>query len=214
MAFFEAPEPSRLEPDEPPEPKPWWAPPLRTLPGLVAETIVLAHTDRVAVAVSHVAAYPVGFSFALQTVPRRHGPRAWGDIDFMGWGHGVDASGRLPDDLLRFGVEFADGGRATSLDILARRERSEAPPAGPVLWHIGGGGGGGRWSHDVWVWPLPPPGRLTFACEWPALGIPLTRVDVDAGTVRAAAGRARVLWPDAGPEPGDRNVQDPRGGAA
>jgi hypothetical protein len=156
------------------------------------------------VAASHVAAYPTGFSFALQTLPRRYGPHEWAGLDFMGWGHGVDAAGALPDDLLRFGVEFADGGRATSLDILARRDPGhdpEATPAPPVMSHLGGGGGGGRWSHDVWIWPLPPPGRLTFACEWPALEIPLTRVDVDAETVRAAARRAQVLWPDAGPAP-------------
>src|SRR4051794_6574451 len=118
MAFFEAPEPSRLQPISPPT------------------------------------------RSASRSRCRRCPPvraAAWGDIDFMGWRHGVDASGRVPDDLLRFGVDFADGGRATSLDILARRERTDEPPAGPVLWRLGGGGGG-LWSHDIWVWPLPPPG--------------------------------------------------------
>ena len=29
------------------------------------------------------------------------------------------------------------------------------------------------------MWPLPPIGPLFFVCEWPAAGIPLTRVEVD-----------------------------------
>jgi hypothetical protein len=72
-------------------------------------------------------------------------------------------------------------------------ERDE-PPDPPVLWHLGDGGGGGRWSHNARVWPLPPPGPLTFACEWPALAIPLTRVEIDAERVREAGARAQVLW--------------------
>ena len=114
MAFFEAPKPSRLDPVEVPEPKPWWARPPRTLPGRLAETVMLAHTNRVAVLVTELAAYPTGLTFELQTVPRR------------------------------------------------------------------------------------PPGSLTFACEWPALGIPLTRVEIDAALVRRAADRAQLLWPDDG----------------
>jgi hypothetical protein len=49
---------------------------------------------------------------------------------------------------------------------------------------------------DVWVWGLPPPGPLAFVCEWPARGIPETRVEIDAGLVLEAAGRAVAIWPD------------------
>jgi hypothetical protein len=37
---------------------------------------------------------------------------------------------------------------------------------------------------------------LTFVCEWPALGIAETRVDLDAGLLHAAAARAVRLWPE------------------
>jgi hypothetical protein len=52
MAFFDVPEglPPDL-PDEEPRPKPWTGPPLRTVPALLTEQVVLAHTDRVAVAI-------------------------------------------------------------------------------------------------------------------------------------------------------------------
>jgi hypothetical protein len=48
----------------------------------------------------------------------------------------------------------------------------------------------GNW----WVTPLPPPGRLEFVCEWPAAGIALTRVEVDADPIREAATRVTTLW--------------------
>jgi hypothetical protein len=46
------------------------------------------------------------------------------------------------------------------------------------------------------MWPLPPIGPLFFVCEWPAAGIPLTRVEVDSERLRDAAGRSRELFPN------------------
>jgi hypothetical protein len=203
MEFFKAPEQRSAEPlAREREPMPWHGPPLRTLPGRLAETLLLAHTDRVAVAVGAFAVYPTGFAFTLDTVPRRYGPHEWAGLDHFGFGHGISDQGSLPPELLRFGVEFTDGSRATSLDMMGRRDEDpDAVPAAPVLRPMGGGGGGGRWSHNVWVWPLPPAGRLTFACEWPALDIPLTRRDIDAESIRTAADRSVLLWEDPGESP-------------
>ena len=78
------------------------------------------------------------------------------------------------------------------------------PPAGPVMHPRGGGGGGGRWSHTLWVWPLPPPGPLTLVCEWPAMGIAVTRSELDAKPILDAAARAQVIFSDDHlPEPPD-----------
>ena len=68
-------------------------------------------------------------------------------------------------------------------------------PAAPLMRPMGGGGGGGRREHRNWLWPILPPGQLAFACEWPALQIPLTRAKLDAAVIRDAARRAVVLWP-------------------
>ena len=46
-----------------------------------------------------------------------------------------------------------------------------------------------------WVSPLPPPGPLAFASEWPAFGIPESRAEVDARLLLDAAGDSIELWP-------------------
>ncbi len=81
----------------------------------------------------------------------------------------------------------------------------------------GGSAGGANWTQSIWIWPLPPPGRLTFVCQWPAAGIELTRHDVDASLILDAATRAQVLFPDTGQsdsmapveEPGKDSAEDP-----
>ena len=77
--------------------------------------------------------------------PQRHHARR------VGVGEG------LPDEMLRFGVQFADGGKATNTGGL---HYDEEPPPGPVMHGGGGGGGGGDWRQSEWVWPLPPPGPV------------------------------------------------------
>jgi hypothetical protein len=47
-------------------------------------------------------------------------------------------------------------------------------------------------THRYWLWPLPPPGPVTFSCRWPAYGIDRSDVVVDG--VHAAARRSQPLW--------------------
>jgi hypothetical protein len=51
----------------------------------------------------------------------------------------------------------------------------------------------------VWLWGLPPPGPLTFACHWPTRQIPASRAQLDAELVLDAAQRAQTLWPEGRP---------------
>lgn len=122
------------------------------------------------------------------------------------WEHRRSPTGDLPDELFRAGVEFADGSKATTLDAGPHRSSSvvamtalqeeAAPPEESVLLARGGTGGGQRWSQSLWLWPLPREGPLSFVCEWPALGIGLSRAAVDAALIREAAARSRPLWDD------------------
>ena len=107
--------------------------------------------------------------------------------------HGRREQDEIPAELLRIGVQFSDGSKATNTSGYGY---DQDPPPGPVMHEHGGGGGGGSWRQTYWIWPLPPPGPLIFVCEWPAAGITLTRADIDAQTILDAADRAQVLFPD------------------
>ncbi|HEX4036366.1 MAG TPA: hypothetical protein VHX66_18145 [Solirubrobacteraceae bacterium] len=162
------------------------------MPGVVALELVLARTAAVAVCVTRVAAYPTGFELEVVSFA----PDGGEDLDpfFM-------ARRRRPsggdDDALRFGVQFSDGERATNLGS-HRPPGLGGEPQGPILTSHGGGGGGGHWRQHFWIWPLPPPGPLALVCEWPAVSLPLTRHELDAQPIIAAASRAREIFP-----PGD-----------
>jgi hypothetical protein len=85
----------------------------------------------------------------------------------------------LPDEVFRFGIEFADGRKATIFDEFP----SSLDPGGIVLMPGRGSSSGATWDESYWVAPLPPPGALAFVCEWPVAGIPVTRADLDAAAL-------------------------------
>lgn len=197
--FFEPPPPPpRREPRERSLP-PWIGPPIGTVPGVVALEIPLVRNDRFAIFITRLDVYPEGFGFDVLALaspgqdeddlpdPMFFGPRR----RLRGRGGG------MPDDVLRIGVQFADGRKATNTgESPHSRSDFESPPEAPVM-HSGGGGGGGRqWHQSEWVWPLPPPGPLAFVCQWPAAGIPLTRHEIDAQVILDASTRAQVVFPD------------------
>ena len=196
MSFFELPpQPEPPEAEEPEVPE-WFAAPSNVLGAAVPIRLVLAKTSDLAVAVLGGTAYPTGFEFKL--VVRSRGNReGLDDFDplelhhpFVRRRHGRGRD--IPPELLRFGIEFSDGSKATNLQE-SWGDPSRPPPS-PVLMPGGGGGGAGNWETQFWVWPLPPEGPLAFVCEWPAREIPLTRLEVDAALVREAAAQAEILW--------------------
>lgn len=107
---------------------------------------------------------------------------------------------RLPDRLLRLGVRYPGGGKATTLDR-HRWDSDDSPPDGPVLsWWPGGSGsrGGGElgFSHfGLWLWPLPPAGNFEFAVEWPLGGIAMSICELDGAAIADAARRPAYYWP-------------------
>jgi hypothetical protein len=199
--FFEPPrEPTAPEPQRYRMP-PWFGAPRGTLPGVVAFEQVLAQTDKVAVCVARLAAYPTGFEFDVVTMAAED----QNELDPLMFHHRHrlhrGATDEIPPEMLRFGVQFPDGSKATNT-VGFHHDRQ--PPAGPVMHAGGGGGGGGSWRQTQWVWPLPPPGTLTLVCEWPAMEIPVTRSELDAQLILDAAKRAQVIFSDEHlPEPPD-----------
>jgi hypothetical protein len=196
--FFRLPPRPEPAPEpEPPQP-PWLGPPENELGVPVPLRQLLARTEAVAVALLDVSAYTTGLEFRLEVRLRRHDELADPFGMHLRRGRG-GATTELPDEVLRFGFELADGSRVTNLGDFPPFDRERSAP---VLIQRGGGGGGRSWSFGYWLWPLPPPGPLTVALEWPAQGIALTRVALDAEPVLAAAAAAEPLWP----------LEPPRGG--
>jgi hypothetical protein len=153
--------------------------------------LILAHTDRVAVSIGSLSAYPTGFAFNVGVILRvaERRPRLMGHPAMT---HGAyDGEERGPD-FLRLGIRFPDGTTATNQH---GHPFGDHDPATPILFAHSGGGGGRYFDADFWAWPSPTPGTLTFVCEWPAYDIPETSVDLDTTAILAAADRAVALWP-------------------
>jgi hypothetical protein len=130
--------------------------------------------------------YPNGFE--LFVLARLREPPSPAEIETLFQGPG------LSGHLLRFGVLFANGQKATNLTDHYGGRIPDQPPTGPVLRTFAAAGGSRFRDWRNWIWPLPPAGPLTLVCEWPAYGVPECRAEVDAGPIRAAAGAAIALW--------------------
>jgi hypothetical protein len=175
---------------------------MQVLPGVAPVALLLGRTDDTVVGLTNVLGYPNGFVFVLRV---RWGPVVDPDEEarwpFPDWGRPDPLAGdSFPDEVLRFGVQFADGRRVTNMDRYPFVP-DDLPPDQPVLIEGGGvGSEGGRlgrgafWDLELAVQPLPPPGPLAFVCAWPGRGIPESRVEIDAGLVLDAAAAARPFF--------------------
>lgn len=195
--FFTPPPPPPREPEPSPLQPEWLGPRDNELGEAVAVRVVLARTADVAVAVNDVVAYSNGIELGLAV--RMRTTDQWADPYGMHYGHTRAGRAELTEEVLRFGVEFGDGRRATNIGGFPH---GEPAPSEPVLVQRGGGGGGRTWDMRMWLWPLPPPGALVLVCEWPKHAIELTRVEVDAQPLLDAAARSEQLWPGGEPSSG------------
>ncbi len=166
--------------------------------------LILGRTDRVVVALEAVTAYTTGIEMTLSVRARQQSGSAFVDdpLEFP-FGHPMrpHQPGEIPPDVLRFGVQFSDGRKATTVGSAlpwVHPGDLDEEPAGPVLTPSGGGGGGAVWDSELWLWPLPPPGPLAFVVEWPKANIELTKHEVDADLLIEASKDSEVLWPDEG----------------
>lgn len=180
-------------------------PPENVIGAPVGANVVLVRSDDVAVSVEHLTAFPNGLAFLLVLKVREGWSNRWATsaadalmprIRGEGWRpRGIDP-GRL-----RFGVAFSDGRKATNL--WADNLRSGGSGGGIYMSDLGGHGSASEGVSRMWLQPLPPPGRVMFACQWPARNIPFTRRELDAQVILEAARNAIVLWPGSrsGPPP-------------
>jgi hypothetical protein len=180
--FFDPPPPFEPEPQDPE----WAGPPDGVLPTTVPVERIVARTDAAVVYLGALTAYPTGFQFDVFVLTDGSDP----ELDPFDFGYRETGrrTGEIQPGLLRLGFAFADGTKATNTGAYFNRyDESDRAPDAPVMAGGHGGGNEGSWLGTLWVWPLPPPGPLQFVCEWPAAGIPQTRLDLDAGTLLDAA---------------------------
>ncbi|MDA8313893.1 MAG: hypothetical protein M0010_01755 [Actinomycetota bacterium] len=167
--------------------------PRTILPGVTGLTVKLPTPPGMLLGLDSFRAWPSGIRFffvlaaRVSALPDEGSPVA---------AHGLTAEwrepGTPPPECVRFSVTHGDGTTISNLD------GHGANPRGVLDLREGGGSGGCRsdWlRHDLgwWLSPLPPPGDLVFAVEWPFAGLDRTEARVDAGVLREAALHARPL---------------------
>ncbi len=173
----------------------WFGPPEDELGVCVPQALVVGRSERAVVALGYVTTYSTGLSLEFLALAR--GLREREAQRLMHEQHVIDDE--PSDGVLRIGIELADGSRVSNLVDRRRLWRTKGEPEKPVLLQHGGGSGstgGGDISlrPGYWLWPLPPPGLITLYVEWPALGIELASVQLDAAPILEAAGESLRLW--------------------
>lgn len=193
-----------------PERSPWSGPPALETGVVLALNRLVARSANVVVRVPVIRAFRAGCMLDVELVSRQDtlSDDDWWDLH-LSVHSGLLRSrggGRLPDKLLRLGVRYADGTKATTIEQHRGRTPSADPPAGPLLsWSPGNSGMHGRETgfsgFGLWLWPLPPAETFEFAVEWPFGGIELTFAELDGAAIVAAAGRSGYYWPDSARSP-------------
>lgn len=192
MGFFDemrSPPPAQ-QPEEH-RPREWMAAPENVVDHFADLGVLLVRGPEVAIAAGGFVAYTTGVEFQMTVRGRRRAMR-W---PLFGDGLPRSSNGDDTSHLLRAGIQFSDGAKATT-EVPSFDSADDGTPDGPVL-RLGGGGGGGRsWHVTFWLWPLPPEGPLALVVEGPSQAVPETRLELSADPLRAAAVYATVLWPD------------------
>ena len=188
---------------------PWMAAPKDELPGIVPVELVLGRSENTVVMLGGLRVFSTGLEMRLSVLLR--GPVGHFDLngEVFDGPYRHDMSPEWQADRLKWGFEFADGRRVTSVDGSAWEEATrpgEQPepgfqpggwshePTHPVLQGGGGGSSAREAYRDNWLWPLPPPGPLVVVCQWLARDIAQTRQEIDGAALAEAAARARPIW--------------------
>ena len=207
VMFFEA-LPAGEETTAPvwPELPPWSGPSALETGAVLAVEQTVARSPNVVLRLPTIRAFRSGCMLDVEVVSRQGGlsDDDWWDLRTSAFGayRGFRGGGPLPSKLLRLGVRFADGRKATTIEQRRRGTRArDDPPAGPLLsWRPGSSGMHGREvgfsGFGLWLWPLPAAEVFEFAAEWPFGGIGLTIIELDGAPIAAAASRSGSYWPE------------------
>jgi hypothetical protein len=182
----------------------WMGPPEHVVPGVAVLELLLVNMGQHAVWIGQADVYPTGVCLRVELHGRQPAPPNL-ESGAGTWRFGVQFSdGRKATT---FGLGMVRAGRGTSASTGAVGDASAStggvvagraggsPPEDPRLEGRGGGGSRTVWHQEYWLWPLPPPGDLIVACEWPNAGIELTTATIRGDLLHDAGRRAQELWP-------------------
>jgi hypothetical protein len=191
-----------------PELPPWSRPPEEETGAVLAAERTVARSANAVVRLPTIRAFSSGCMLDVEVVIRQGtlSEDDWWDLhsSVLGHFHRSHPGAALPAKLLRMGVRYADGAKATTIEQHRRWALgSGEPPAGPLLgWVPGSSGMHGREfgfsALGLWLWPLPPAEPFEFAVEWPFGGVELTFAELDGAAIVAAAGQSARYWPETG----------------
>jgi hypothetical protein len=122
--FFPPPPPSPEPEPRPPSPE-WMGPPYGVLPGAVALELVVAQNERAAVYIGRCAAYPTGLDFELHVLAAASAGDLHPSLNGI---YQRPGGGSTYEEMLRFGVAFAHGRKASNLGGFPG---SDEQPGGP-----------------------------------------------------------------------------------
>ena len=171
--------------------------------------LILARTPNVVITVPTIQAFSTGCLINVDIVTRRGNlsPDDFRSLQLSVFPHmvtGVKADQPLPDRLLRFGVRFADGAKATTVGRRWDRTRlPQDPPPGPQLSLLLPGVSMRSGDEDaavttwgLWLWPSPPRERFELGVEWPVGGVELSIAELDGAAIATTARQAVPYWPE------------------
>ena len=170
----------------------------------MALSVELGRSESTAVLLEGARAYDAGVVLRVvvvlrDTVSFAARRRLFGQLDITHGRGNLHLS--LPAGGLRWGFEFSDGRRVTTLDDSPWVELPDGvdlatwDPGHPVLEVMSRPAVFAQsWSREVWLWPLPPAGPLRAVCAWPDQEISETSTTVDTAPLRTAADHATPLW--------------------
>lgn len=192
VSIFETPGGKRRPSPESPI---WLGPPTNVVGVVVPHDFIVAQSDSAAIVISSTTVYPTGWTIAVSIRYKKDD-----DLLVDEFMHSHDASREADStaSTLRYRVLFPDGRSASNRTPpppeLWLKPRSF--PETPVLFPLSASGTRNRLDFDVWVWPLPGPGKVMFVCEWPAGQLAISRCGIDGNAIQGAADRAAKLWED------------------
>lgn len=163
--------------------------------------LVVARSAAAVIGLQAVFAYPEGCELQLRAIVRRaegQSEEDWWRLHHTFLGPPPRHPGSIPETMLRTGVQFADGRRATNTFRPYLPGTPDRPPAEPVLTDGHGGTSSGddeiSIEKTLWLWPLPPAEPFHLVVQWPAAGIALTRAELDGAAIVSAAADSVPLW--------------------